>query len=111
MRTPPAPTEDATRVHRLPVASRPTMRAQVRLLLRRHRRTVGAVVAVHGVAVLAGLVGPQVLGRLVEGLSDGAVEGTAWLVVSRTQSLLATPAGSVSTLFLGASPTRFRSGC
>ncbi len=80
MRTPPAPTEDATRVHRLPVASRPTMRAQVRLLLRRHRRTVGAVVAVHGVAVLAGLVGPQVLGRLVEGLSDGAVEGTAWLV-------------------------------
>jgi ABC-type multidrug transport system fused ATPase/permease subunit len=56
------------------------MRAQVRLLLRRHRRTVGAVVAVHGVAVLAGLVGPQVLGRLVQGLGDGALDGTAWLI-------------------------------
>jgi ABC-type multidrug transport system fused ATPase/permease subunit len=80
MRTPPAPTEDATRVHRLPVASRPTMRAEVRMLLRRHRRTVGAVVAVHAVAVLAGLVGPQVLGRLVQGLSDGALSGTGWLI-------------------------------
>jgi ABC-type multidrug transport system fused ATPase/permease subunit len=70
MRHPPAPTEDEVREHRLPVAAGATIRAEVRRLLRRHRGTVLAVVAVHGVAVVAGLVGPAVLGRLVEGIAD-----------------------------------------
>ncbi len=69
MRTPPAPTEDARRVHRLPVAGRATMRAEVRRLLGRHRRTVLVVVGVHGLAVAAGLVGHLVLGRIVADLS------------------------------------------
>jgi ABC-type multidrug transport system fused ATPase/permease subunit len=75
MRTPPAPTEDARRVHSLPVAGRATMRAEVRRLLGRHRRTVLVVVGVHGLAVAAGLVGPQVLGRLVDDLSTGTTSG------------------------------------
>lgn len=81
MRTPPAPTEDATRVHRLPVASRATLRSEVRLLLRRHRATVLGVVGIHGIAVLAGLVGPQVLGALVDDLGSGSLTSSwGWLI-------------------------------
>jgi ABC-type multidrug transport system fused ATPase/permease subunit len=56
------------------------MRAEVRMLLRRHRRTVLLVVAIHGIAVLAGLVGPQVLGSLVEQLGVGEVTSLGWLI-------------------------------
>jgi ABC-type multidrug transport system fused ATPase/permease subunit len=80
MRTPPAPSEDATRVHRLPVASGATMRAEVRMLMGRHRATMGLVIAIHGVAVVAGLVGPQVLGVLVERLGEGAAGPLGWLI-------------------------------
>jgi ABC-type multidrug transport system fused ATPase/permease subunit len=81
MRTPPAATEDATRATRLPVASRPTMRSQVRMLARRHRAALAVVVAIHGIAVLAGLVGPQVLGRLVEDLGQGVGTPVGGLLV------------------------------
>lgn len=80
MRRPPAPTEDQTRVHRLPVARPGTVRAEVRRLLRRHRREVLTVVGVHAVAVGAALVGPQVLGRLVEGLGTPDSLGLAPLL-------------------------------
>jgi ABC-type multidrug transport system fused ATPase/permease subunit len=53
-------------VHRLPAAGSATVRAEVVRLLRRHRAAVVAVVGIHGIAVAAGLVGPQVLGRVVE---------------------------------------------
>ncbi len=105
MRTPPAPSEDATRVHRLPVASRPTMRAEVRMLLRRHRRTVLLVVAIHGIAVLAGLVGPQVLGSLVEQLGVGEVTSLGWLIggfaVAVAVQTLATRASRLRASILG----------
>jgi ABC-type multidrug transport system fused ATPase/permease subunit len=55
----------------LPVAGDDTVRRYVRTLLQRHRRTFVIVVSLHSVASLAGLVGPFVLGGLVEGLSTG----------------------------------------
>jgi ABC-type multidrug transport system fused ATPase/permease subunit len=82
MRRPPAPTEDQLLVHRLPVAGTRTIAAEVRRLLRRHRRIVLGVVGLHGLAVGAGLVGPQVLGRLVEGLGTGVEVALAPLLVA-----------------------------
>jgi ABC-type multidrug transport system fused ATPase/permease subunit len=82
MRHPPAPTEDEVLVHRLPVAGAPTIKAEVRRLLRRHRGTVLGVIGVHGLAVGAGLVGPQVLGRLVEGLGAGTAVALAPLLAA-----------------------------
>ncbi len=56
----------------LPVATPRTVRRQVRSLLRRHRRTLSAVVWLNAVAAVAALVGPQVLGRAVEGVRAGS---------------------------------------
>ncbi|MFE2406743.1 ABC transporter ATP-binding protein [Kitasatospora sp. NPDC059408] len=57
----------------LPVGSPAAVRAYLRLLARRHRTAFSGVVALHSVATLAGLVGPWVLGGLVESLApDGA---------------------------------------
>ena len=78
---PPAPTEDQARVHRLPAAGAATIRAEVRRLLRRHRAGVLAVVGIHGLAVVAGLVGPQVLGAVVEGIGAGTPVALAPLLV------------------------------
>ncbi|MFI5530839.1 ABC transporter ATP-binding protein [Kitasatospora sp. NPDC051853] len=59
----------------LPVATPATVRSYVRHLARRHRGGFGAVVGLHTVATLAGLVGPWVLGSLVEDLSAGTAGG------------------------------------
>ncbi|MER8187336.1 ABC transporter ATP-binding protein [Kitasatospora sp. NPDC094015] len=59
----------------LPVGSPAAVRSYVRLLARRHRRGFSGVVLLHAVATLAGLVGPWVLGSLVESLSTGTAEG------------------------------------
>lgn len=54
----------------LPIAdSRTVRRAAVRLMLGERRR-LAAVLGVQGVATIAGLVGPLVLGRLVQALAD-----------------------------------------
>ncbi|MFJ2577844.1 ABC transporter ATP-binding protein [Kitasatospora aureofaciens] len=58
----------------LPVGSPAAVRAYLRLLARRHRGGFAAVVTLHSVATLAGLVGPWVLGTLVESLATGTVE-------------------------------------
>lgn len=55
----------------LPVGSPATVRAYVRELLRRHRRTFALLIAVNTVAVLASMAGPQLLGGVVDGLADG----------------------------------------
>ncbi|MBO1413735.1 ABC transporter ATP-binding protein [Streptomyces sp. FH025] len=55
----------------LPVGSPAAVRAYLWLLGRRHRRGFSAVVALHSGATLAGLVGPWVLGNLVESLATG----------------------------------------
>jgi len=55
----------------LPIAQESTMRRYVRSLLDRHRGSFSAVVLLHSIASIAALVGPFVLGALVESLSTG----------------------------------------
>ncbi|CAN7335119.1 ABC transporter ATP-binding protein [Knoellia sp. LjRoot47] len=50
----------------LPIASRQTVVAHTRVLLRDHRRPLLWVLALHGLAALVGLVGPWVVGQVVE---------------------------------------------
>ncbi|GAA5005177.1 ABC transporter ATP-binding protein [Streptomyces hyderabadensis] len=67
---PGAPTTAST----LPVGARPTVRAYVGELLRRHRRAFLFLVVVNTVAVIASMAGPYLLGGLVERVSDDARE-------------------------------------
>ena len=50
----------------LPIADMTAVRAETRVLLRRHRRALGLVVGLHACAALAALVAPYVLGLLVD---------------------------------------------
>ncbi|MFI5472666.1 ABC transporter ATP-binding protein [Streptomyces cacaoi] len=67
---PAAPTTANT----LPVGAPATVRAYVAELLRRHRRAFLLLLLVNTVATVASMVGPWLLGDLVERLSDGARE-------------------------------------
>ncbi|MBV2352831.1 ABC transporter ATP-binding protein/permease [Streptomyces sp. J2-1] len=64
---PAAPTTATT----LPVGAASTVRAYVLELFRRHRRAFLLLIAVNTVAVIASMVGPYLLGDLVERVSDG----------------------------------------
>ncbi|MEV6006690.1 ABC transporter ATP-binding protein [Streptomyces sp. NPDC051976] len=64
---PAAPEQSAT----LPVGSPATVRGYVRELARRHRGAFAWLMVVNTVAVLASMVGPYLLGGLVEDLSAG----------------------------------------
>ena len=63
---PAAPTASGT----LPVGAPATVRAYVAELLRRHRRAFVLLITVNTVAVLASMVGPALLGGLVERVQD-----------------------------------------
>ncbi|MFJ3835879.1 ABC transporter ATP-binding protein [Streptomyces sp. NPDC090054] len=65
---PAAPETAAT----LPVGSSATVRGYVRGLFLRHRRAFVILVVVNAVAVIASMVGPYLLGRVVDDLSAGA---------------------------------------
>ncbi|MFI6685006.1 ABC transporter ATP-binding protein [Streptomyces sp. NPDC050485] len=78
----PAAPQSATT---LPVGSPATVRAYVRGLLRRHRRAFGVLVGVNAVAVVASMVGPYLLGGIVEDLSSGVRD----LQPGRTAALFA----------------------
>lgn len=67
---PAAPEAAAT----LPVGTPVTVRAYVRGLFRRHRRAFVALVTVNAVAVTASMVGPYLLGRVVDDLAAGVRE-------------------------------------
>ncbi|MFD5546179.1 ABC transporter ATP-binding protein [Streptomyces goshikiensis] len=67
---PAAPASAAT----LPVGSGATVRGYVRELSRRHRRAFVLLVTVNAVAVIASMVGPYLLGGVVDELSAGARE-------------------------------------
>lgn len=79
----------------LPIAdSRTVRRAAMRLMLGERRR-LAAVLGVQGVATIAGLVGPLVLGRLVQSLADRSATAagvelavTIFLAALLLQSLL-----------------------
>jgi ABC-type multidrug transport system fused ATPase/permease subunit len=62
---------------RLPVATSTEVRAEARRLFRKHRRAMTLVLVLHGLAALTGLVGPPVLGRLVQGLGDHSLTVSA----------------------------------
>ncbi|MFD5622771.1 ABC transporter ATP-binding protein [Streptomyces yangpuensis] len=67
---PAAPETAAT----LPVGTPATVRGYVRDLFRRHRRAFLLLVGVNAVAVIASMVGPYLLGRVVDDLAAGARE-------------------------------------
>ncbi|MFF8264443.1 ABC transporter ATP-binding protein [Streptomyces virginiae] len=67
---PAAPETAAT----LPVGTPATVRGYVRDLFRRHRRPFLVLVGVNAVAVVASMVGPYLLGRVVDDLAAGARE-------------------------------------
>ncbi|MET9732622.1 ABC transporter ATP-binding protein [Streptomyces sp. NPDC006458] len=67
---PAAPTTANT----LPVGAPATVRAYVRELFERHRRAFLLLVGVNTLAVVASMVGPYLLGDLVERVSDGTRE-------------------------------------
>ncbi|MEU4893157.1 ABC transporter ATP-binding protein [Streptomyces sp. NPDC044780] len=88
----PAAPESATT---LPVGTPTTVRAYVRELLRRHRGAFTVLMVVNATAVLASMVGPQLLGGLVEDLSTGERN----LHIGRTVALFAV-ALTVQTVFV-----------
>ncbi|WP_413805226.1 ABC transporter ATP-binding protein [Streptomyces sp. OE57] len=88
----PAAPESATT---LPVGTPTTVRAYVRELLRRHRAAFTVLMVVNATAVLASMVGPQLLGGVVEDLSQGEKD----LHIGRTVALFAV-ALVVQTVFV-----------
>lgn len=88
----PAAPESATT---LPVGTPATVRAYVRHLLRRHRAAFALLVGVNAVAVIASMVGPYLLGGVVEDLSDDVPD----LHLGRTAALFAV-ALVVQTVFV-----------
>ncbi|MGW7691138.1 ABC transporter ATP-binding protein [Streptomyces asiaticus] len=88
----PAAPESATT---LPVGTPTTVRAYVRELLRRHRTAFIVLMVVNATAVLASMVGPQLLGGVVEDLSQGEKD----LHIGRTVALFAV-ALVVQTVFV-----------
>jgi len=70
---PPAPYDVIERGSegRLPVSSPRTVRRHVWFLIKRHRLMFGALIGLNSVAALASIVGPQILGDLVQGLEEG----------------------------------------
>ncbi len=69
----------------LPVASTEALRRYAVALARRHPRVLGGAVLLHGLAALAALAAPRLLGDLVQAVQDG----TTLAVVDRTAILLA----------------------
>ena len=57
----------------LPVADSAALRRHTLALLRRYRGGLAVSVVLHGLAALAGLAGPWLLGRLVDGVTAGSV--------------------------------------
>jgi ABC-type multidrug transport system fused ATPase/permease subunit len=55
----------------LPIATRETVRAHAMVLVRDHRRPLVAVLLWHGVAAMIALVGPWVVGQVVEEVTTG----------------------------------------
>jgi ABC-type multidrug transport system fused ATPase/permease subunit len=58
----------------LPVASGERVRDVARTLVRRHRGELVVVISLHAVAALSGLVGPWVIGRMIDTLSSGGAD-------------------------------------
>ncbi|SNS87160.1 ABC-type multidrug transport system, ATPase and permease component [Asanoa hainanensis] len=60
----------------LPIADAQEVRRYARALVRRHPGQLALALGLHGLAAVAGLVAPRLLGNLVEGLSTGTTTRT-----------------------------------
>ncbi|MGW2343209.1 ABC transporter ATP-binding protein [Streptomyces sp. NPDC001661] len=80
-----------TTAHTLPVGAPATVRAYVRELYQRHRREFLLLVGVNTVAVIASMVGPYLLGGLIQDVSDdpGGVRSIEGPQLARTIGLFA----------------------
>lgn len=67
---------------RLPVADAPAARSAAARLFARHRRTLWVVAVLHTLAAVAGLVGPWLLGRLVDAVTTGTTSAYVTTVVA-----------------------------
>ncbi|MFD4787171.1 ABC transporter ATP-binding protein [Streptomyces sp. NPDC058459] len=74
---PAAPTTTTT----LPIGAAATVRAYVAELFRRHRRAFSLLIAVNTIAVIASMVGPYLLGGLVERVADRAPNARLGLTI------------------------------
>ena len=70
---------------KLPVADSAALRRHTATMLRRHRGALVGVVALHTLAATAGLIGPWLLGRLI----DGVIRGTTVAAIDQTVLVLA----------------------
>jgi ABC-type multidrug transport system fused ATPase/permease subunit len=59
---------------RLPIALSAEVREEARTLARRYRRGLAVVIGLHALAAVAGLVGPLLLGALVQDVEEGTTE-------------------------------------
>jgi ABC-type multidrug transport system fused ATPase/permease subunit len=91
---------------RLPVSNPRQVRKHVGVMFREHRRAFIVVISLHAVATAAALVGPALLGGLVQGLSDTASPITS-AGINRV-AIVFIIALVVQTIFTRAS--RFRAG-
>lgn len=80
-----------TTAHTLPVGAPATVRAYVRELYRRHRREFLLLIGVNTVAVIASMVGPYLLGGLIQDVSDdpGGIRSLEGPQLARTIGLFA----------------------
>ncbi|MFG2076718.1 ABC transporter ATP-binding protein [Nonomuraea maritima] len=72
----------------LPVADRQQVRAYARRLTLKYPRQLSVALALHGLAAVAGLVVPALLGSLVEDVQHGAEVNVAWIAVGIAAFLL-----------------------
>lgn len=70
------------KVRTLPVADAKSVRVFLRQVASRHRRELSATLALYGLAVSSGLVGPRLLGDLIEDVRNGTTATHAVVVVS-----------------------------
>jgi ABC-type multidrug transport system fused ATPase/permease subunit len=67
---------------RLPIAGAAKVRATAVRLVRRHRIELGVVLALHALAAVAGLVGPWLIGDIIDGITAGTADfGTVDIAV------------------------------
>ncbi|MDF2808770.1 MAG: multidrug transporter ATP-binding protein, partial [Cellulosimicrobium sp.] len=67
---------------KLPVADGPAVRAAAGRLFARHRGTFVLIAVLHTLAAVAGLVGPWLLGRLVDAVTEGTTSSYVTTVVA-----------------------------
>jgi ABC-type multidrug transport system fused ATPase/permease subunit len=74
----------------LPVATGPVVRSYALTMLREHRRPLAVVVGLHGLAAIASVFSPALLGRLIDTVaSHGSLSRVNWLAVAIVGSVVA----------------------